>query len=293
MEYREYNSAQEFLSATRHVLERNEALYGLMLGVAARLVDNLFHYGDQRPYLAVVSEDGEPCLIALLTPPHKLQLASFSSEPAEAIGLVARGLRASGRAIPAVLAEEHLGRRFATEWTALTGMQHEPGMRQRLYRLDSVNHPGDPGGHCRQATAADLPLATEWNTAFYLDCFGEADEDACASAAETLIENGHLYFWEDSMPVAMAGYSRPTTNGISIGSVYTPPHLRRRGYASALVASISGQALDEGKHFCTLYTDLGNPTSNSIYQKIGYQPVADIMDVNFSASGPEEDEPSC
>jgi len=33
--------------------------------------------------------------------------------------------------------------------------------------------------------------------------------------------------------------------------------------------------------FLLLYTDLANSTSNSIYQKIGYQPVCDVQDWIF------------
>jgi predicted GNAT family acetyltransferase len=40
--------------------------------------------------------------------------------------------------------------------------------------------------------------------------------------------------------------------------------------------------LDQGKQFTSLFTDLSNPTSNSIYQKIGYQPVCDFDLYRFS-----------
>ena len=69
--------------------------------------------------------------------------------------------------------------------------------------------------------------------------------------------------------------TRPTRNGVSVGGVYTPPELRRKGYATACVAALSALLLDRGHSFCVLYTDLANPTSNSIYQKIGYRPVTD------------------
>jgi uncharacterized protein len=62
--------------------------------------------------------------------------------------------------------------------------------------------------------------------------------------------------------------------------VYTPPALCRRGYASACVAALSARLLTEGRRLCFLYTDLANPTSNAIYQKIGYRPVYDIDDID-------------
>ena len=64
--------------------------------------------------------------------------------------------------------------------------------------------------------------------------------------------------------------------------MYTPPERRRRGYASALVAALSQEQLDAGKEFCFLYTDLANPTSNKIYQDIGYEPVADVDEYRFT-----------
>ena len=76
--------------------------------------------------------------------------------------------------------------------------------------------------------------------------------------------------------------SRQKQSGIRIGPVYTPPALRGRGYASACVARLSQDKLDEGRTFCFLYTDLSNPTSNHIYQEIGYEPVCDVADYRFT-----------
>jgi uncharacterized protein len=81
--------------------------------------------------------------------------------------------------------------------------------------------------------------------------------------------------WEDEEAVSLAGWGGRTPNGIRIGPVYTPPELRRRGYASALTAELTAMLLRD-RSFCFLFTDLANPTSNSIYQRIGYEPVTDI-----------------
>ena len=95
------------------------------------------------------------------------------------------------------------------------------------------------------------------------------------------IDSGRLFFWKDPEPVSMAGSAGPTPSGIRISAVYTPPGLRGRGYASAAVAALSQKMLDGGRRFCFLFTDLANPTSNSIYQKIGYQPVCDFEERDF------------
>jgi predicted GNAT family acetyltransferase len=79
----------------------------------------------------------------------------------------------------------------------------------------------------------------------------------------------------------MAFRSRPTLTGISIGSVYTPPEWRGKGYASACVAALSQLCLDSGYRFCMLFTDLSNPTSNKIYQQIGYRPIGESREFRF------------
>jgi predicted GNAT family acetyltransferase len=90
------------------------------------------------------------------------------------------------------------------------------------------------------------------------------------------------YVWEDAGEVvAFAGVAGPTPRGIRIGPVYTPPDRRGRGYASNLVAEVSRRQLASGRNFCFLFTDLANPTSNHIYQTIGYVPVVDVDQYSF------------
>jgi predicted GNAT family acetyltransferase len=63
--------------------------------------------------------------------------------------------------------------------------------------------------------------------------------------------------------------------------VYTPPECRGKGYGSAVTAAASQWALDAGAENVLLFTDLANPTSNSIYQRIGYRPVYDSTELAF------------
>jgi uncharacterized protein len=81
----------------------------------------------------------------------------------------------------------------------------------------------------------------------------------------------------------MAAATRDTGTGCSINTVYTPPQYRRRGYATAAVAALSLMLLEGGRRFCCLYTDISNPTSNSVYARIGYVPIRDYMEIAFQA----------
>jgi hypothetical protein len=64
--------------------------------------------------------------------------------------------------------------------------------------------------------------------------------------------------------------------------VYTPPELRGNGYATALTAEVSQRLLDGGRTFCFLYTDAANPTSNAIYERIGYRKVCEAAAIAFA-----------
>jgi predicted GNAT family acetyltransferase len=283
MKYTEYKNPIDFMNVCRTIFEEQEALYGLMLGISIRLVKNPLHYGSQ-PLLATISDNAELDLIALMTPPYKLQIALLNSDSFKSIQLLASKLRENGWQIPAVMGEEKAIKAFATHWNKVAGTNSQDGMRQRLYELRTVQQIQYPEGTFRQANSDDLELAIKWSNSFYDDCFGDSEDipkDGCF--AKLLVEEGNLYFWGNPDPVSMAALTRPTPHGIAIGYVYTPPQYRRKGYASAITAQLSQYALDNGKKFCTLYTDSSNPTTNSIYQKIGYNPVADIMDVHFTS----------
>jgi predicted GNAT family acetyltransferase len=136
----------------------------------------------------------------------------------------------------------------------------------------------------RQATAADLDLVAQWFVDFTEQALPDIETLTLNEAHEQVkirIERGMIYLWEDGEVVSLAGSSRPTPNGIAIGPVYTPPQFRGKGYASSCVAQLSQLLLDQGRSFITLFTDLANPTSNRIYQNIGYRPVCDYTVYRF------------
>jgi predicted GNAT family acetyltransferase len=167
----------------------------------------------------------------------------------------------------------------ASAWTALKGGGWETGMQQRIYRLDQVEPVRPVPGAMRLATMDDLELLTDWGTGFARDA-GHAFLLA-REQVNRMIERQDLHIWQDESPASMAVAQGATPNGCRIGYVYTPPELRGRGYASALVARLSQRMLDSGMTFCVLYTDLGNPTPNAIYQRIGYNAICDVRDIDI------------
>jgi predicted GNAT family acetyltransferase len=158
-------------------------------------------------------------------------------------------------------------------------------MAQRIFQLTRVRPPAEVPGRLRRGEARDRARIGEWVAAFTREAMGpHTPVDAPDAVAERWLSSPArgLYFWEvEGQVVSMAGTSGPTPNGLRIGAVYTPPEQRRRGYASALVAALSQRILDGGRRFAFLFTDAANPTSNHIYQAIGYEYVCDADEYYF------------
>lgn len=269
-----FTDPQEFLNSAQAALEAEEVRNSLILGNTLRLVQQPAN-PENLPYYAAELAAGRLVLAAMMTPPFGLVLAA--SDPAEVdLAPLITDLRARGLTPPDVFGPNPLGQRFAELWYQQKNLQ--PEMRQRAYELRAVNPAtlAAAPGEMRRARSEDINLLTGWAIAFDVEAFGHSTRPP--ESFRTLIENryGDIAVWEqEGAPVSMAMRSRPSRHGCTVNLVYTPPDRRRKGYATALVAHLSQSLLDEGFQFCTLFTDMDNPTSNAIYIQIGYQPVCD------------------
>lgn len=272
---------QSFVERAMPLLLAHEAHNHLILGLCAELAHNPKTFGPEAPLLLTVEEEGAVVFAALQTPPNKLVLSH--TRHTGAIEALAEKLSRSGRALPGVLGPRSVAEPFARHWAARNGGRVEQGMPQRIYQLTTVRQPAPPPGHMRPATEDDRPLLECWFSAFRAEiCPGAAPGDSRKTVTRWLtLPDRQLYLWEVNAPVAMAGAAGPTPHGVRISAVYTPPEHRRHGYASALVAAISQIQLNSGKRCCFLYADLNNPTSNHIYQAIGFEPVVDSVELRF------------
>lgn len=271
-----HGDAQTFLKRGGPWLLHTEIEHTLILGLAAR--------GDlpaEDLYVATVEQDGAVVGCALRTPPRKLLLSRI---PPGAVDALVVDVSACYDELPGVFGPPAAVREFARQWSERRGSTSRDGMAQRLYSLERVVAPDrPPGGAMRLAGAADVGLVTAW-----VACFA-AEADAQATTTREFIAArvaaGEMALWCDPEPRTLAGYSGRSPNGVRIGYVYTPPEWRGRGYATACVAALSTHALEQGARFCCLYTDLSNGISNRIYQRIGYTPVADAINIEFTAAG--------
>ena len=78
---------------------------------------------------------------------------------------------------------------------------------------------------------------------------------------------------------------RPHRSAASLGSARSTrrPICRRRGYAAACVGALSQWVSDEAQANCILYAQLANPTSNAVYQRLGFVAVSELLAYRFGS----------
>jgi predicted GNAT family acetyltransferase len=188
----------------------------------------------------------------------------------------------SGILVNGVNSSRKVAKQFSAIWTDRATLTSKIKMEEMIYRLDQVIFPEMPDGLFRKATLTDFQLLANWMPAFHLEALNEPLPPDEINHLKERIQSQSVFVWEKEAVVSVAMKTRETENGATIGFVYTPPELRGNGYAKAVVASLSQHLLDIGFKFCSLYTNLANKTSNFIYQKIGYMPIFEAVDIRFS-----------
>jgi GNAT superfamily N-acetyltransferase len=275
MEVERFEEAATFRDLVGPFLLQHESANNLIVGVTETAVTRPDIYEGFTGWAVI--DDDEVVAVAAQTSPHNLILAEAVSE--QAVRLLAR----ETGDLPGVIGTRPWIDLFIEERPEAAGRT----MSQGIFELDEVVQPKPAPGLSRPATTHHRETLAEWVAAFQIEAAGLATPRDSERIVDLRLEGPpeRFGFWVhevDDTPVAMTGNTGPTPNGIRIGPVYTPPEHRGKGYASNLVATQSQWLLDSGRRFCFLYTDLANPISNSIYQRIGYRQVAESAEYSFN-----------
>ncbi|MFI7403524.1 GNAT family N-acetyltransferase [Streptomyces sp. NPDC049541] len=272
-----------FLTRAGGFLRSRPALHTVPLTVTEGLrTRGSRYYGAEAPYFGVLESEGAVRAVYFRTPPYRLCVTSLTPDEADSLAAHLAGL---GRPVPGVTGERSTVEAVARSWERHTGAATTLHQRQRLYRLGTLTVPQPvPEGRPRIADATDREQLVRWYGEF-MEAIGESGAERAEGWADSRISYGGTTFWEahDGTPVAMAGVTPMVAGQIRVAPVYTPAHLRGRGYAGAVTAEVSRAALAAGATEVLLFTDLANPTSNALYQRIGYRAVADFTVYDFRA----------
>jgi len=274
-----FSVARSFLTAAEPWLSKAEVENNVILGIARSVADGS-RILKEPPYFAAAFENEQIACCATRTPPHVVLVTRGS--PSDLTALAGDAFEVF-RQLPGVVGPCEAAAGFAHAWLALAGGRASVSMRQRLYKIDRLEAELPAiQGRLREATPNDRDLALEWCVAFANEAIPNRPTDA-EDAVDRHLKHRTLYFWDDGRPVTMCATPTGNSTGGRINLVYTPHELRRRGYATAAVSALTQRLLNDGRQYCCLYTDLANPISNGIYQKIGYRPVCDFDEYSFAA----------
>ena len=218
--------------------------------------------------------DGQEVAAVAMQVPKGGGRAELTPGPGWAIDALADAMAEDVPELSAVLGEAGAASRFAGRWAERRGLPVAPVEAGRLYVLGDLVAPPPVAGGLRRAGDADADLVADWAAAF-----GSTSGDPAGTVAEARhrLAGGRMWLWDEDVPVSMVSAPVPVNGVARVGLVYTPPERRSRGYAAAAVAALSRHLLAEEAETCILYTQLSNPTSNAIYQRLGYRAVAESL----------------
>ena len=292
MELRFFDDPAAFLDVAGATLAQRPVLSTVIAGIAERI-------RDQRA-AGVAWPEGVPCWFAAVLQGDEvvgtaMRTAPFGGYPAyllpmpdEAVRLLSTTLLDRGEpvlgangALPAVEI-------FCEDMAAATGKRARVGQQTRLFELGELVEPPPVAGRLRPATLDEQDLIASWFGAFMRDADEQAGREPGESPHEPptdedigrRIETGRVFVWvdEDDRPVHLTAATPPAYGVARVGPVFTPREHRMRGLASRAVAEVSRLIRDSGERAC-LFTDRANPTSNRIYEAIGYRRVVDMANL--------------
>lgn len=280
MNFTLYNQAQEFEKLAKPFLSENEDVYslfyGILQGIKAGRYDN--------PVMVTIEDGGELVGLFQMTPPHPLNIIIIDEGNMDTIlSFAVKEFYKREIHITSAVGLKPVVFSFAEKWKELKGCDSKLLMDQGLYRLDEVNHSLESSpGSWRYARKDEAPLIEEWYVAFGNDAGIEnRPMEEIKERVAQFLQDQEVFFWEvDGRVVSMMKKARPSDHGVTVSFVFTPRDERKKGYARTMVAAGSEELL-KTYDFCVLYTDMMNPTSNKIYQEIGYRKIADSVHLEF------------
>lgn len=252
-------------------LEAHAAEHNVILSMCQAAERQMARGGNPGMRFVTLFEDMEAVVSAVQMPPHNLVLSRAGSDN---IRYLVELMAEDNPSFPAIVGPSDVAGAFAEHWAALTGQKTVEYMDQIIYSLKSVHFPAPVDGTFRLAAEGDAQKIAQWMVAFARDALPKAEhlgEEEALLKARDRIQQSSIAVWEVDGDIVSQAAVSGTDTVARVNFVYTPPEHRGNGYASAVVARLSQQLLDQGRDMCCLYADARNTVSNAIYRKIGYE----------------------
>jgi GNAT superfamily N-acetyltransferase len=266
----------EFRSRTETFLGRDPLRHTVVTTSIANTIDGLD--GEREPSWFLSVHDGDTVVgVAMGGAGRDLYLGELPDGSVDAVAEALAEVAPAAGGVEGTL--DHVTR-FGERWSALRGVGYRRSYASRLYRLGALRVPRAAGSP-RRAVESDAELCAAWAEAMRVES-GMAPQGWTAAVVTNRIAAGRWWLWEhEGRPVCLAAHQIPVLGWSRIGPVYTPPAERGHGCASILTAHVAQTLRTRGIDVC-LFADTHNPTSNKIYQAIGFEPVQEFVNYQFT-----------
>ncbi len=270
-----YHSSRSYLEQSLAYLEKQAVVNSLLIGLANRTQSGFFFS---------VFKHGVILLSGARIGQRNLILTGQFEKANISLSKLITYLISNNIRLPGVFGPMEITQLFTDLWCKNKGYRALLDFNEMIYQATKVKPIRPAPGNLLKATKSHQDLVEEWIVAFSKEAGEPKTLPEATKMARNKIDRGEFYiWWYEDKPVTMAATTRPTQHTISINSVYTPAEHRRLGYATNCVHAITDKML-KSYSAVTLFTDLKNPISNSIYQQIGYVPVKEFLQIKFEYS---------
>lgn len=226
---------------------------------------------DEEHWFVVHDDSGAVVGAAIWTLPYRLLVAPMPDAAAAALGEAVLGLPAVP---PGVIGPTGT----VDALLATTGWRTEVHMHEHVLVLGEFQPPVGVPGHARPLTEDDVDLAAAWMRQFSIDA-----DALIPDPRESVVGRmaNHRFWVVDGEPVSFASHAPIVGAGSGavgrVGPVFTPAEHRGKGYGGAVTAAVVEHLLPLTS-LVMLFTDAANPTSNGVYERLGFRQAADVVD---------------
>jgi len=275
-----YNDPKEFWKEASPSLKRDEARNSLFLGLSY-----LFQTAPENCVYQSLSRGPGDDIAAIVVSKHRTNrnfLPTTVEDLSQALELF-QAFEESRIEITGIIGEVKVVKIYRDLFEK-RNRKFEVRMTQGIYRCRKVEMPEVPFAlDFRKAGPSDVEKIGQWIEEFHHEAVPHEPPIDGVELAKEKIDMEQIYVLEkEGLLLSMAGWSRDIDTSCSINLVYTPRDLRGNGYGSIVTAKLTQHFLENGKTETNLYTDMSNPTSNKIYQNIGYKFVCDSVHLGVS-----------
>lgn len=131
---------------------------------------------------------------------------------------------------------------------------------------------------CRLPQPEERELLCDWRHAYNVEALGSPDSAAtrqhAAAFLDTQIAEGNAWVAvANKVPVSLSAFNAALPDIVQLGGIYTPPELRGRGFAKAVIAASLMAVRDRGVSRAVLFTN--NPNAVKTYEALGFRRIGD------------------